>query len=167
MRQFDLGRSFGLVTVPFRAFLHLCTVVEQLACLHSIHRHLTPEGRLILDVFNPSLAHLIEARYLAEHGAEPTFTLPDGRTVIRRHRVVTRDLCQQIMDGEMIYDVTHPDGRQERLVHRFQLRYLFRFEAEHLLARTGFQVETVYADYNKSPYGSTYPGELIIVARPA
>src|SRR4029453_765753 len=47
MRQFDLGRFFGLVTVPFRAFLHLCTVAEQLACLHSIHRHLRPEGRLI------------------------------------------------------------------------------------------------------------------------
>jgi SAM-dependent methyltransferase len=167
MRRFDLGRSFGLVTVPFRAFLHLLTVTEQLACLRSMHRHLTSEGRLILDVFNPSLARLVDPRYLAEYGAEPSFTMPDGRTVIRRHRVVAYDLYQQVMDGEFLYDVTHPDGRQERLVHRIQLRYLFRFEAEHLLARTGFQVETVYADYDKSPYGSTYPGELIMVARPA
>jgi hypothetical protein len=61
--------------------------------------------------------------------------------------------------------VSHPDGREERLVHAFPLRYFFRFEVEHLLARAGFQVEHVYADYDKSPYGSKYPGELLFVAR--
>jgi hypothetical protein len=33
------------------------------------------------------------------------------------------------------------------------------------LARCGFEVEVVYADYDKSPYGSKYPGELIFVAK--
>ncbi len=61
--------------------------------------------------------------------------------------------------------MTHPDGREERLVHAFSLRYLFRFEAEHLLVRSGFDVEQVYAAYDKSPYGSMYPGELIFIAR--
>jgi len=50
-------------------------------------------------------------------------------------------------------------------VQAFPLRHLFRYEAEHLLARTGFIVEHVYADYDKSPYGSKYPGELLMVAR--
>jgi hypothetical protein len=59
----------------------------------------------------------------------------------------------------------HPDGREERLVHAFPMRYLFRFEAEHLLARCGFAVESIYADYDKTPYGSKYPGELIFVAK--
>jgi hypothetical protein len=45
------------------------------------------------------------------------------------------------------------------------MRYLFRFEVEHLLARSGFTVEHVYADYERNPYGSHYPGELIVVAR--
>ena len=57
------------------------------------------------------------------------------------------------------------DGREERLVHAFALRYLFRFEAEHLLVRAGFAVEHIYAGFDKSEYGSTYPGELILVAR--
>jgi hypothetical protein len=61
--------------------------------------------------------------------------------------------------------VTHPDGREERLVHAFRMRYLFRFEMEHLLARTGFAVEHLYAGYDRSAYGSTYPGDLIFVAR--
>jgi hypothetical protein len=45
------------------------------------------------------------------------------------------------------------------------MRYLFRFEVEHLLSRSGFTVEKVFADFDKSPYGSTYPGELIFMAR--
>jgi hypothetical protein len=40
-----------------------------------------------------------------------------------------------------------------------------RYEAAHLLARAGFVLEHVYADYEKNPYGSMYPGELLIVAR--
>lgn len=167
IRQFDLGREFGLVTIPFRPFQHLLTVEDQLSCLNCIHRHLADEGRLILDLFNPSLPHLVNERYLTESGEEPEFEMPDGRKVLRRHRTVARDLFNQVVDSELIYYVTHPDGREERLVHRFPIRYLFRFEAEHLLARCRLQVENVYSDYDKSPYGSKYPGELIIVARKA
>jgi len=45
------------------------------------------------------------------------------------------------------------------------MRYVFRFEMEHLLARTGFRVEHLYSDFEKHPYGHAYPGELIFVAR--
>jgi hypothetical protein len=47
------------------------------------------------------------------------------------------------------------------------MRYLFRYEAEHLLRRAGFEVEQLYADYDKSLYGSKQPGELIFVASKA
>ena len=63
--------------------------------------------------------------------------------------------------------MTHPDGREERLVHGFPMRYLFRFEAEHLLVRCGFEVEQLYSGFDKSAFGSRYPGELIFVARKA
>ena len=164
MRHFDLGRQFALVTTPFRPFQHLMTVEDQLACLTSIHRHLADGGRFVLDLFNPRLERLVDDRYLKEGDADPEFTMPDGRKVVRQQRVVSRDLLNQVQDIELIYYVAHPDGRQERLVHAFPMRYLFRFEAEHLLARCGFEVEDVYADFDKSPYGSKYPGELIFVA---
>lgn len=45
------------------------------------------------------------------------------------------------------------------------MRYLFRWEAEHLLVRCGFEIEALYAGYDKSSYGTKDPGELIFVAR--
>jgi SAM-dependent methyltransferase len=161
MRDFDLGQQFALVTVPFRPFQHLTTVEDQMACLHSIHRHLAPGGRLVLDLFNPSIPYLAAPEKLEEYDDVPEFAMPDGRRVARRARIAGRDYFNQVQDVELIYYVTHPDGRQERLVHAFPMRYLFRFEAEHLLVRCGFTIEALYADYDKRPYGTKYPGELI------
>jgi SAM-dependent methyltransferase len=165
MRDFDLSQSFPLVTIPFRPFQHLITVDEQLACLACVHQHLLKGGKLILDLFNPSLPTLTSDTIGEELKEEPEFSLPDGRRVVRRHKVVARDYFNQINHVELIYYVTHPDGREERLVHAFPMRYLFRFEAEHLLVRSGFEVEAVYADFDKSPYGSKYPGDLIFLAK--
>jgi SAM-dependent methyltransferase len=164
MRSFGLARTFALVTMPFRPFQHLTTVEDQLSCLASIHRHLESGGRLVLDLFNPSLEALVQDNLGREAGEEPEFTTPDGRRVTRWHKIVSRDVFHQVNQVELIYYVTHPDARKERLVHAFPMRHLFRYEAEHLLERSGFGVEALYADYDRSPYGSKDPGELIFVA---
>ena len=165
MRDFDLGRCYPLATIPFRPFQHLQTVEDQISCLRAIRRHLAPDGRLILDLFNPSVYHLARQVTGEELGDEPEMVLPDGRRVLRRHRYVSIDLYHQVNHVEHVFYVTHPDGRRERLVHAFGMRYLFRYEAEHLLARCGFALEHVYADFDCRPYGSEYPGELILIAR--
>ena len=165
IRQFDLGHRFDLITLPFRPFQYLLTVEEQLACLNAIWHHLQLNGRLVFDLFNPSVHHLAKSVDPAETDDEPPFTHPDGRTVTRRSRILERDLANQTFAGELVYEVIHPGGRTERLVHQYRFRYLFRFEAEHLLARAGFLVDLVYSDFHHTPYGSQYPGELIFVAR--
>jgi len=165
MRAFNLPAKFRLVTVPFRGFLHLHTAEDQLAALACIHRHLEPGGNFILDVFDPYLPVLFEDKYLNEFNPEPEFSMPDGRRVVRSSRIAARDLGRQLLDCELIYSVTHSDGRAERLVDAFRFRYIFRHEAEHLLARAGFALESVYCDYDKTPFGSKYPAELICVAR--
>jgi SAM-dependent methyltransferase len=165
MRDFDLGRQFQLITIPFRPFQHLATVDEQMSCLRSIHRHLADEGGFVLDIFNPWLEALTRDNLGEEHSEEPEFVLDDGRRVTRVHKVVERDLHNQLIHNELIYYVIHLDGSTERLVHAFPMRYFFRFEVEHLLARCGFEIEGLYADYDGSTHDEVYPGELIFVAK--
>jgi SAM-dependent methyltransferase len=165
MRDFTLSKTFKLATIPFRPFQHLMTVDDQFACLDCIRRHLVDDGLLIFDVFNPSLDALVNQPIHTEQDVEPEFSTPDGRRILRRDKAVARDRFNQVNHHELIYYVTHPDGREERLVQAFALRYLFRFEAEHLLVRAGFKVEHLYSGFDKSAYGSKYPGELIFVAR--
>lgn len=165
MRRFDVGRSFRLAIVAFRSFQHLLAVEDQRACLECTRRHLLDGGLLVLNLFNPDLGRLTDERRGDEQGDEQPFELPDGRRVRRTWRNPGVDLFNQILDCELIYHVIHPGGREERLVHSFPIRYLFRYEAEHLLARSGFEVEDVYADFDRSPVGSRVPGELIFLAR--
>ena len=165
MRDFDLGQTFSLATTPFRPFQHLITTEDQINCLECIRRHLEPGGFLILDIFNPSLLHLTRENLGEEREFEPEFTTPDGIKVLRKDKIVARDYSQQVQDVELIYYITHPDGRKERVVHAFPMRYLFRFEAEHLLARCGYEVVELYSDYQKNPFGISYPGELIFLAK--
>lgn len=141
IQEFSLEQQFGLVTTPFRVFQHLLTVEDQLACLKCAWSHLVPGGQFILDVYNPYLPLLVDESHGEEHDEEQEFATSDGRTVVRSHRTPTRDYFNQINDEELIYYVKHPDGKEERLVHRFKMRYLFRFEAEHLLTRAGFNIE--------------------------
>lgn len=164
MRDFDLGKKFQLITAPFRPFQHLLTVEDQLRCLARVRRHLAPDGVFILDIFNPSLSGITADNLGQEVGAEPEFTTPEGIKVRRFNKTNARDHHKQILDVELIYYLVHPDGREERVVHAFQMRYLFRFEAEHLLARAGFKVVDLYADYSREPYGTVYPGDLIFRA---
>ena len=167
MRDFDLGSAFSLATLPFRPFQHLTTVEDQILCLQTIRRHLKKDGRIILDLFNPSLRAIVEDNGGQELGPDPEFLMRDGRRVSRFWKFVSKDLFNQINHMEMIYYVAHADGRTERLVHQFPMRYVFRYEAEHLLERCGFHLRNVYADFDKSTYGTKYPGELILVAEKA
>ena len=165
MRDFDLARTFSLVTIPFRAFQHLLTVDDQIACLTCVRRHMSADGRFVVDLFNPSLEMLVNTEVGVEFESDPPFVLPDGRTVQRRMRVIQRNRLTQVNDNEFIYYVTEQNGAVQRTVHAFSMRNIFKFEMEHLLYRIGFVVEQVYADFDRTPFGSMYPGELIFVSR--
>ena len=165
MRRVPVDRTFPLATIPFRPFQHLLTVTDQLVCLTSIRDRLTDDGRLVFDIFNPSLDMLVNKPIGEEFDSDPEFVTDDGRRVFRRGRIVGHDRFTQVTHHELIYYITHPDGRNERLVHAFSLRNTFRFEAEHLLVRAGYEIEHLYGDFDRSAYGSKYPGELIFIAR--
>ena len=162
---FDLPDRFELITIPFRPFQHLETVDAQIQTLGCVHRHLADRGRLVFDVFYPSLKALVAENFGEELGEEPEFTMPTGEKVVRRHRVMARDHVNQLNHVELIYYVTFPDGREERHVHAFTMRHFFRFEIEHLLARCGFELVTIYGDFEGNPLDGKHCTDMICVAR--
>lgn len=160
MRHFDLGRKFQQVFVPFRAFLHVDTVDEQLATLRNFAKHLLADGRLILDIFAPSYRLMSQEQRRA---TLPAQHLADGRVVtVADH--VTYVHREQRLNVERHIDTVLPDGILRRRVEHFHLRYVFRYEMELLLRQAGFAVETVYGDFTGRPY-DYHSGEMIFVAR--
>jgi len=163
LRDFDLGRRFALITLPFRPFQHLLSVEEQMSCLECAGRHLAPGGRLILDVFHPNLEALSRRTPTAAQEKASRTRLRDGRSMQGRDRVLAVRRAEQVIEGEIVYELTGPDGSVERVVHAFALRYFFRYEVEHLLSRCGFRIAALYGDYDRSKFQDDSP-EMIFVA---
>ena len=156
MEALDLDRrDFALATAPFRAFMHLLTVDAQLAALTRIRDHLRGDGWLALDVFDPDLARM------AVDDAEtpqPPFEL-DGQTITRTY-AVRRDRVTQTMDVRFRFITAAGD---ELGVEAVQMRWIYRYELEHLLWRAGFEPLRWLADYRGRAYDGS--GDIIVVAR--
>ncbi len=165
MTDFSTGEKYLLVTIPFRAFQHLISVEEQKACLNCVSQHLVREGLLIIDVFHPYPPRLVpDPKYTVEVEDLPETRLPDGRKLRRTSRIAAFHRDQQYNDIELIYYVTHPGGKTERLIHAFPMRYFFRYEVEHLLNLCGFRVVDLFGDFDRSSFSSDSP-EMIFVAK--
>jgi SAM-dependent methyltransferase len=162
MTRFDLGEKFRLVIIPFRPFQHLLEVRQQIDCLVCVGKHLAPGGRLILDVFQTDAERMHDPVHMREI-LVTDYKTTDGRQVRISERVAAFHRAEQRNDVEMIFSVKHRDGRQERLVFAWPLRYYFRYEVEHLLSRCGFQVATEYGNFDRTPILDDSP-EMIFVA---
>ncbi|HTS63481.1 MAG TPA: class I SAM-dependent methyltransferase [Candidatus Acidoferrales bacterium] len=157
--RFQLSRTYKLAIVPFRPIQHLTTVEEQLSFLRCVREHLEPGGRLVFDAFNPNLSMLAAAIDPNEIEDTPELSLPDGHRLRRAYRILRKRPAEQCNDCELIY---YLDGRP--IVQSFSLRYFFRFELEHLLARSGFEITALYGGFDRSAF-TDESTEMIFVAR--
>jgi SAM-dependent methyltransferase len=162
MTRFDLGEKFRLIIIPFRPFQHLLEVRQQMDCLDGVRKHLAPGGRLVLDVFQTDAERMHDPVHMRE-ALVTEYKTADGRQVRVTERVADFHRAEQRNDVEMIFSVAHPGGRQEKLVFAWPLRYFFRYEVEHLLARCGFKVSAEYGDFDRTPIQDDSP-EMIFVA---
>jgi SAM-dependent methyltransferase len=169
MTSFDLGRCFALITIPFAGFQHLRSVEQQLACLERCRAHLLSHGRLVLDLPNPDPAPPSHVRSHEATDGEATAQLvdwTDGRRIRWWMTVVDYRRSQQCAECEVTYEIIAADGATTRMSETFPLRYVFRYELEHLLVRAGFRVAALYGDYDRTPFADGSPA-MIAVAEPS
>jgi SAM-dependent methyltransferase len=148
IETFEDQRQFGLVFCAIDSFLHLATTEAQSAALATVRRLLRPDGCLALDL--PTLAAWTDwapgVRPLDLVWTEPA---PVGG--------VTYAASFQVDPATQTRRVTHvveevgADGGVRRWLTTFDLRFIGRYEAEHLLARSGFRVTGVHGDYDLGP----------------
>jgi SAM-dependent methyltransferase len=162
MVDFNIDDIFHTAIIPFRPFQHLIDVNNQLSCLKSINKHLKKNGRLIFDVFQTNLDFITRPLVLDELEDVPEYELPDGRKLRRTGRLTGYHRTEQFNDVELIHYLTDTEGNTERLVQAFPMRYFFKYEVVHLLARCGFKIIDIFGDFNKSPLDDDSP-EMIFV----
>jgi SAM-dependent methyltransferase len=162
MRDFEIPAVFALAFIPINTFMHCYDTSQQLSCLRSIHRHLYPGGKLIVDIFHPDPQTLLESD--GRLVSEGTDLDPEtGHTV---HRFYSRrlDLADQSQHITFILDETGSIGAVSRTLFSFRMRYVHRYEMELLLHAAGFRLEAVYGSYDLEPFDSS-SDKMVFVAR--
>ncbi|UFJ41294.1 class I SAM-dependent methyltransferase [Brevibacillus humidisoli] len=164
MRGFELKRTFPLIMIPFRSFLHLLHLREQMKALSCIRKHLAPGGKLVLNVFVPKISHLYEEdEKMSLRGMYPL----DNGEQVAMWDYTRYDHFQQLAEVTRTYERIASDGRLlEKVVGRFTLRYIFPTELHHLLRLHGLKVVERFGSFDKTPFDQ-HSSELIIVAQAA
>jgi SAM-dependent methyltransferase len=136
LRQGDLRRPpvderVLLVTCPFRAYLHLDSDDDRLAALAAARALLVPGGRLVFDVFRPSMDDVEETH---------------GRWIEREPGIEER------ADWDLEAQTLTLSVRDARCETTMRLWWLEPERWLALLGDSGFVVEHVYGWFDRRPY---------------
>lgn len=161
--QLEPPKQFPLIIVPYRTFLHLLTVEEQLATLKKVYDYLRQDGLFVMDLFVPELVTMVETDGRLDFRG--SFPIPSTD-----HRVEVVDLVQYEHFHQQAYVIRYYERYDdkgvmiERLQKNFQFRYIYPTELTHLLHLSGFQVLHRYGSFRRTPFDQTSK-ELIIEMR--
>ena len=160
MTDFDLGDGrFRLVFAAFRGFQHLLSVDEQLTTLACARRHLAPGGVLAFDVFAPDPARIA----IAEVPEHEDVRAEEDDEEVRRFSTIWNDQATQVMRVRFRHERWRAGVMVSDEATEIRMRWFWRFELEHLLARTGFTLDAMYGDFDRRPFDAKK--EMIGVAR--
>lgn len=155
-RDFQLLTRFALAFIPINTFAHLAAREDQEAFLACVRRHLTPEGKLLIAYFNPSLELLTRdprRRYTVGEYYHPDGS---GRVIVTEsHRY---DRASQINHLAWHYQ---QEGQPEQ-VRALPMRIFYPQELKSILYYNGFEVEAAYGDYDGAPFSGDASHQLLV-----
>ena len=165
IRDFELEEKFSLVVIPFRGFLSLLSVEDELRTLSNIKRHLEPGGKVALDIFVPDLNMLVQEGDVPYHFRDVIDPATRQRLVIWNQ--ASYDPFNQIMSIRTTIEKLDDLGNVSSKMYRdFSLRYIFRWEMHHLLRACGFDVLALYGDFQRGEFEEDST-DMIWIATPA
>jgi SAM-dependent methyltransferase len=140
--DFHFDDQFDLIIAPFRVFMHLLEKDEQLRALNHVFRYLNPGGKFIFDVFIPDLKQLITG---IDHHTDFEAEYKPGNKISRTVSTKSDLLNQRIhITFHMEWEENHERKKED---WKFQLRFFFRYELEHLVERSDFSEYRILGNY--------------------
>jgi hypothetical protein len=127
---------------------------DQLRTLARVREHLVPDGQLVFNVFDPDVKKLAAGRWTMPPERRRELRHPISGNPVRVTEDFRYDLERQLVDGAFVFE--EYDAATGAAIAKVRspltLRYVFRWEMEHLLARAGLEVEALFGDFAGGPF---------------
>lgn len=157
--EMNVGMKFDLILAPFRVLSHVPEIEDQLKFFNGVADHLQPGGQFIFDLFVPDLSMLLEG---IEKYKDFDGEYDQGKRV-KRYISSHADLIRQTLRVIMTL-CWEENGKELSDTWEFDMRFFFRYEIEHLIARSKLELVTIYGDYQGNEL-STNSREFVVVCR--
>lgn len=167
MRSWRAEEPFDLIVTPCSSVSHLLTLEDQLAAWRSAYENLVPGGRLVVDVVMADLGAYADSfrRPVREVVEIDRDTYDEAsRTRLLRYKTTRYLAHQQRARIRFLYEKYVGDAQPEHSISDYESHVYYPRELELLYRHTGFEVETVYGDYQGRPPRAT-SSQLIFVGR--
>lgn len=159
MIDFPREDKFVTVLIARGSFGHLLSTDDQLRCLTNAGNLLADGGKIVLDLYPPSLDFLRGGTSVGK-----SVTLDNETSLLRT--IHTRcDLNTQRCRNTIIYEQFKGGIMQERVLEEFSTCLLFPREAMLLLALSGYTVEEVYGDTSGGSYSASSRRMIVIAGK--
>ena len=160
--NFNLGRKFDMIIVPFRVFQMLTDDDDVASALACVRGHLADDGIFIVNVFDPIVPMDEEHWCRPEFVQWERFDEATGNHVVKKVVHDKIDTVNQIIYPRFIFEITYADGRMQRVADEFKLKYYFYDQLREVVEVAGLTVCEEFSWYDKTPI----PGrELIFVCK--
>jgi SAM-dependent methyltransferase len=149
MRNFDLGRKFGLIFIARNSLLHLHSTEDILAAFAMVRRHLAPEGMFAFDIFNPNVRILATP---AEQRVSVIQVETERFGTLSVEGTNDYDSATQVNRGRWYVSA---EGKPDVWILPLALRSIFPQELPLLLAAGGFHLKSRAGDLDQTLFDST------------
>lgn len=161
MSNFNLEDKFGLIIVPYNGFLHLLTLQDAQTCLHCVKKHLEPTGKLVLDIVHPTPEYLFKLCMFPDKAVASVFANPKGDGFVIASRTREYIAKEQVVVLKHLFK--YQDSPNE-IVESELFKVYFPQEIKMLFDYCNLTIETIFGDYDLSPFENNSPHQIIIAS---
>lgn len=151
MATLELGREFALVVAPSRVFQFMLTTAAQRQALAALRSHLRPDGRLVLDLFDPRLDFVIPGLETPRRVVELVHPTSGNRVTWQDAGRWPDPGRQLIIEDATATEFDHSGEVVRTETERLTLRWSLRSEMELLFELAGLRVVAEYGDFDGGP----------------
>ena len=160
MVGFGSTNNFELAFFGHNTFMHIARHKLDRA-LRNLRSHLSNSGLVVIDVDNPTEVADPSADHLIV--LERTFKIPRSGEIVAQSASSWSDGEQQVRHITWIFDRTPAAGGSvHRHVVKTSFHYYYAHQVDIALNGAGFQIKTIYGDYDETPYLDDGPRMIIL-----
>ncbi len=155
MRSLNLVDTFDIIFIPFNSIHHLYTNEDISQTLQVVKKHLSSDGKFILDCFNPNIEFLVDGSKTEK--TMDQYTTKDGRDVLIKENM-HYESDSQINRIEWHYFI----NGQFHSTQNLDMRMFFPKELDSRLEWNGFKIIRKFGSFEETEFDSGSEKQIFI-----